>query len=157
MLTKEQFLLGMGKLQAGLDKKDIDPEVVDVYWERLNNRLNPQQWERAVNYLVDTSKYFPRICEILEAADLGRPAAEDLWGRLLVAAEDGKKPPLDAPTEVALLAVGGWQAFQVTPYDELKFMFKMFKDTYLVAVKQEKAQVALPGPGEQSGQGVLEN
>lgn len=150
MLTKELFLLGMGKLQAGFEKKGLDPDVVEVYWERVQG-MDPQEWELAVNVCLDSHKFFPKISELLEAAQVDRPTPEEIWGKLLVAAEDGgEEPPewVDEPTKKALLALGGWENFTYTNYDDLRFLAKTFKEIYQVARKQEQA-LRVEGPEPQ--------
>ena len=144
-MDKPQFLDGMETLAAAYPDYALTEKTLAVYFEDLKH-LTAEEWQVALAQHRRTSKYFPKISELLEAGDAGRPAAEDIWGRLLVAAETGVKPPLDGPGETALLAAGGWEMFQITPYSELKFLFKAFKEVYQVAVKQEKLQATLPGP-----------
>jgi hypothetical protein len=149
-MTREDFAKGMYKLEIGLDRKEpFPPESAEVYWERLAS-LTPAEWELAVNFCLDNCRFFPKIVDLLEAAQAGRPGAEEIWGRLLVAAEDGGDLPewVDEPTKKALLATGGWDAFCVTNYEELRFFFKPFKEVYQVARKQEQA-LRVEGPEAQ--------
>jgi hypothetical protein len=37
----------------------------------------------------------------------------------------------------ALDSVGGWDQFKITPYDELKFLFKTFREAYLEGRSRE--------------------
>jgi hypothetical protein len=140
MLSEEQFVKGMAILIAAYPDYSCMPETVDVYREHLSH-LTPQEWELAVNSHIQNYKWFPKISELIAASQAGRPLPEEIWGRLLVAAEDGGDPPewVDEPIKKALLSVGGWDAFCITAYDELRFFFKPFKEVYQVARKQEQA------------------
>ena len=153
MLSDDQFDMGMGKLMAANKDYDCTPATIEVYRERIQSRLKPEEWEMAVNLCLDTLKWFPKISELLAAADSNRRTPEEIWAWLKKEAESGVKPELDGPTETALLAVGGWEDFSVTDYDDLKYFFKTFKEVYQVAAKQEQNLKALPA-GE--GQALLE-
>lgn len=146
MLSEDQFDKGLAKLASAFPDHKLSEASYEVYRERICSKVQPHEWEAAVNYLIDTGKFFPKIAEVFGAVRLLRPSAIDAWNYLLRAAEDGEKPKLDRPTEAALLAVGGWENFSTMDYDSLKFLFKTFKEIYLTS--QEMESYPLLGRGE---------
>ena len=152
-MREEVFREGM--LRLGLQWRDheMPPETVALYGERLE-RLSDREFVFAVNYCLDNCIFFPKISELLRAAANILPSVIDIWNKLLIAAETGKKPEMDAATEKAMEAVGGWDAFQYLPTDELHRRFKDFRAALLEARAQETlrlaggGQAALEGPEE---------
>jgi hypothetical protein len=133
VLTEKEFMAGMGVLMRAYPDYECTAGTVDVYRDRLCSRLTPKEWEAAVNRHLDTCKWFPKISEIFKAVqDLG-PSAQEVWSRLIAAAEDGEEPEMDAATAQALAVIGGWEEFSRTSYDALPFRFKEFKAAYLEA------------------------
>jgi hypothetical protein len=131
MLDRDSFLKGMAYLAAAYPDYEIKPETTEVYWERLKDQLTPPEWEWSINRHIETHKWFPKISEILEMVRASkRPPATLIWEKLKKAAESGVKPEMDQPTQVALAAIGGWEVFQYTSYDELRFRFAIFRDAY---------------------------
>jgi hypothetical protein len=65
------------------------------------------------------------------------PSPIDVWNRLIVAAEAGEKPEMEYATERALAFIGGWEQFSITSYDDLRFIFKAFREAYLEAQDRE--------------------
>lgn len=159
MLDRKNFLKGMGYLTAAYPDYEVKPETAEVYWERLNTRLTPQEWEAAVNRHIDACKWFPKVSELLQAVEALRPrppSAIDAWQTLMAAAPSGEEPEMDTPTRKAMNFVGGWEAICYTPTDQHPFMFARFKEAYLEAQERgrkadlliaiERYQAALPEP-----------
>ena len=157
-MTEETFIKGMYRLGLQWRDHEMPEDAVALYRERLS-RLTDREFERAVNHCLDTCTFFPKISELLKAVQDQGPTVIDIWNRLLAAAERGQKPEMDAATEKALAAIGGWEVFQYAPFDELQWRFKDFKaallesrarDT-LALVSGERA--ALEGPEEKPRRG----
>ena len=136
MLHDNVFHKGMALLGAAYPDYACTPETVDVYRERLC-RLTDQEFEAAVYRHIDTCKWFPKISELLGAVQSLLPSAIDVWTRLIAAAEAGEKPEMDEATKKALDFIGGWEQFSITSYDDLRFIFKAFREAYLEAQDRE--------------------
>jgi hypothetical protein len=132
VLSEEQFLKGMAVLMSAYPDYKCTADTVDVYRVVLRN-LSPQEFEKAVWVHITTLKWFPKVSELLDAVQGLKPSPIDAWNRLLAAAKTGKKPDMDAATEWALASLGGWEVFQYTSYEDLKFRLKDFKEAYLEA------------------------
>ncbi len=160
-MDKRIFKEGMKKLAAAFAEYELRDETLAIYYDRLHH-LSDQDWNRAINHHIDTGKWFPKISELLEGVaarvQASFPKPIEVWNGLITAAErnQNQKPEMDAATERALRAVGGWEKFTLTSYDELKWLFKEFKEVYLAAREQdaggrpELGQPAVPqieGPG----------
>ena len=153
-MTEETFIKGMYRLGLQWRDHEMPEDAVALYRERLS-RLTDREFERAVNHCLDTCTFFPKISELLRAVQDQGPTVIDTWNLLLAAAETGQKPELDAATEKALGVLGGWEAFQYTPLDDLQFRFKDFKGALLEArardnlalVGGERAALTAPEDG----------
>ena len=131
-MTEETFVKGMYKLGLQWRDHEMPEDAVALYRERLS-RLTDQEFEFAVNHCLDTCTFYPGISALLKAVQLLKPSPIGAWNRLLAVAETGQKPEMDAATEWALAAIGGWDHFQYTSLDELRWKFKDFKEAYLEA------------------------
>ena len=80
------------------------------------------------------------------------PSAVDVWNKLMEAAENGKKPELDAAAERALAFIGGFEVIQYTNTDDLRFRFKDFERAYLEGQTQELERLS----GRQESVAALE-
>ncbi len=139
MLTEKQFMKGMGILMNAYPDYECTPGTVDIYRERLRPRLTPQEWEAAVNRHIDTCKWFPKVSELLQAAQELLPSPLEIWNRLIAAAEDGEEnPEMDDAIRQAIAVIGGWEEFSRTSYDSLHYRFKEFKAAFLEARAQER-------------------
>ena len=139
-MDREVFLRGMGVLTACYPDYELKEETGETYWDFLRD-LNNLDFERAVKHHVSTCKWFPKVSELLNALQNQGPTPIDIWNRLLAAAETGQKPELDAATEKALAALGGWEVFQYAPFDELQWRFKDFKTALLEARAKESLRL----------------
>jgi hypothetical protein len=159
MLDRKNFLKGMGYLTAAYPDYEVKPETAEVYWERLNSRFTPQEWEAAVNRHIDTCKWFPKVSELFKAAEYLRPQPPspiDAWNLLIAAASSGEEPEMDQATRKAMDFIGGWEAICYTPTDQHRFMFAQFKLAFIEAQERERKadgliamvreQAALPEP-----------
>ena len=157
-MDRQIFGQGMAVLTGLYPDYELKDATMELYWSFLKGMEN-RDFERAVQHHVKTCKWFPKVSELLDAIRDQGPTVIDIWNRLLAAAETGQKPELDAATEKALAAIGGWEVFQYAPFDELQWRFKDFKaallesrarDT-LALVSGERA--ALEGPEEKPRRG----
>ena len=157
-MNRETFVKGMFVLQEAYEK-ELSQGTLDVYFEFLGH-LTPAQLERAARDHISQNPWFPKISELLGAvaAQVSLPFPIEVWNGLITTAERNQyqKPEMDAATERALRAIGGWEKFTLTSYDELKYLFKEFKQVYLAAREEdaggrpELGQPAAPqieGPG----------
>ena len=143
-MDRQIFGRGMAILTALYPDYDLKDETIELYWSFLKD-LGNVDFERAVKHHVSTCKWFPKVSELLQAVQAQGPTPIDIWNRLLAAAETGQKPELDAATEKALVALGGWDTFQYAPFDELQWRFKDFK----AALLEARARDSLAVGGEQ--------
>ena len=139
-MTPEVFAKALFILFAAYEKK-LDQDTVEVYYQFLNH-LTPEQLERAAKRHITRSPYFPKVSELLQAVREDLASATDVWTRLLKAAEDGEKPLMDAATERALDFIGGWEQFQITSYDDLRFRFRDFEKVYLEGQTRELERIS---------------
>lgn len=120
--------------------------------------MDDQDFEQAIKNHVRTCKWFPKVSELLQAAEDLRPkppSAIDAWNMLIVAAPSGKEPEMDHATRKAMDFIGGWDAICYTPTDQHRFIFAQFKLAYIEAQERERKadilismareQAALPG------------
>lgn len=137
-MKDEVFYKGMAKLGAAYPDYECSASTVEVYRDMLQ-RLSDLEFEAAVNHHILTHKWFPKISELAVAAQVSLPTPIEVWNSLITAAERNQyqKPEMDAATERALRAVGGWERFTMTYSDELKWLFKEFKEVYLAAREQD--------------------
>jgi len=145
MLSEEVFLTGMKRLSDAWPDFPLGKGTTELYRERLD-RLSDREFTFAINWHLDTGKWFPRISELIDATQALQPSVIDIWNRLIAAAEIGQEPEMDGPTKIALEAIGGWEHFQYTLYDDLHWQFKDFKVAFLEA--RARDNLALVG-GEQ--------
>lgn len=145
-MDREVFKQGMLILSALYPDYPLKEETIELYWSFLKD-LGNVDFERAVKRHVSTCKWFPKVNELLQAVQAQGPTVIDTWNLLLAAAETGQKPELDAATEKALAALGGWDNFQYAPFDDLQWRFKDFKAALLEA--RARDTLALAG-GEQA-------
>lgn len=132
------FAKGMGVLTALFPDYPLKEDTIDVYWGFLKG-YPAKAFEVAVTNHVTKNKWFPKLSELVEQMEQPDPSPKEVWQKLITHAEHGEMPILDAATERALKAsVGDWETFIVTPYDELKFLFKEFKEVYQAAREEER-------------------
>jgi hypothetical protein len=136
MLNEEVFHKGIALLMAAYPDYECPSTTVDVYRERLG-RLTDKEFEAAVYSHIDTCKWFPKISELLGAVQSLLPSAIDVWTQLIAAAEAGEQPEMDEATKMAMDFIGGWEQFNIASYDDLRFIFKAFREAYLEAQYQE--------------------
>jgi hypothetical protein len=136
-MDKQIFIRGMAILAAGYPDYPLKDETMDLYWEFLQ-KMDNLTFERAVKGHISTSKWFPKISELMEAYKNQQPTPLDTWSRLIAAAEVGTKPEMDKATERALRFIGGWEQFCITSYDALQYRFKDFREAYLEAREQDE-------------------
>lgn len=139
-MNREIFVKGMFILQEAYEK-ELSQGTLDVYFGFLGH-LTPEQLEGAARKHISKNPWFPKINELLEAAAArgSLPTPIEVWNGLIAAAErarPGEKPEMDVATERALGAIGGWDKFLLTSYDELKWLFKEFKEVYLAAREED--------------------
>jgi len=130
-MDRETFVKGMYILQEAYEK-ELSQGTLAVYFEFLGH-LTPAQLEKAARKHISKNPWFPKINELLQAAQDSQPTPIDVWHHLIAAAKAGVKPEMDYATERALSAIGGWDRFQYTSFDELRWLFKEFKAAYLEA------------------------
>ena len=151
-MDKKQFLDGMDKLTAAYPDYPLSEQTLALYFEDLGN-LSPQDWDHAITLHRRQFKWFPKISEllghVLTLRNAGRPSAAERWGQLLVLASRGAPAPTDTPTVRALLTVGGWDAFQFSPVDDLNFRRKEFERVYTEALAEEDRGALLGIEGTQ--------
>ena len=155
-MTEEGFLKGMFKLNLQWRDHEMPADAVALYRERLG-MLTDQEFMAAVNHCIDFGDgWYPEISDlkryVLTLRNQGRPSAAERWGQLLELASRGAPAPKDIPTVRALSTVGGWDAFQFSPVDDLNFRRKEFERVYAEAMAEED-RGALLGL-EQTGQPV---
>ncbi|CAO0822452.1 conserved hypothetical protein [Desulfarculales bacterium] len=145
-MNYEVFKKGMLVLTALYPDYALKEGTMDGYWEFLQH-LGPREFELAVKSHISKHKWFPKVSELLEAGQPLEPDPQEIWAGLIAWAEADIKPELDFATQRALDTVcGGWGKFKVTPYDELKFLFKNFKEAHLHArAVQKRGQELLGG------------
>lgn len=131
-MDREVFGRGMVILESLYPDYPLKTETIDGYWGFLQH-LSNLDFERAVKHHISTCKWFPKVSELLQASRAHLPTPIDVWNRLIRAAELGQEPELTAPETAALGAIGGWEAFQVTSFDDLHFRFKDFRSALLGA------------------------
>jgi hypothetical protein len=136
MLNEAVFHKGIALLMAAYPDYECSSATVDVYRERLC-RLTDQEFEAAVYRHIDTCKWFPKISELLGAVQSLLPSPIDVWTQLIAAAEAGEQPEMDGATKKAMDFIGGWEQFSITSYDDLRFIFKAFREAYLEAQDRE--------------------
>ena len=144
------FNKGMAILGAAYPDYECSPATVDIYRERLQ-KLSDLDFERAVYHHIDTCKWFPKVSELLQASRAHQPTPIDVWNRLLRAAEAGQEPELTGPEAAALSAIGGWETFQITSFDDLHFRFKDFRVALLEVRAREN--LALAGSEQKAVEG----
>jgi hypothetical protein len=74
MPTEDSFIKGMYKLANGWPDHDLPVATIELYKEKLSS-LTDEDFEKAVNRCIDTCRYFPKIRELLKAADVGKSTA----------------------------------------------------------------------------------
>ena len=132
-MDREQFAAAMFILGAAYERQ-LNQDAMEVYYSFLKH-LSPEKLEAAARRHISRSSYFPKINELLEASRENQPSPIEAWQQLIVAAKDGEKDPnMDSPTRQALAFIGGWEAFNMLTYDDLKFRFKDFQTAYLEAL-----------------------
>jgi hypothetical protein len=129
MLNIDDITKGMAILSNAFSQKEISAGMMAVYHEAMNrNDVDPYEFEAAVWKCIENCKFFPTIAEILHF--LPRPDALASWNRLIESAEAGTTPVLNKMEEAALAALGGWDKFQFTSYDDLLRHFRDFKSAF---------------------------
>jgi hypothetical protein len=146
-MNEQEFMKGMAYLTNAFPEVDIKEGTLEVYFDMLKT-ISAKDFEKAIRAHLSKCKWFPRISELIDLAIPELPSPRDAWVNLVLAAETGVKPELDAPTEAGLKAVGGWEVLQFTEYNDLGYRFRDFKDAYLAAVARGKSKKLLIG-GEQ--------
>lgn len=141
-MDRKAFAKGMFILTTAY-KEEFSRDQMNVYYSFLNH-LTPAQLEKAARRHIAKSSWFPKINELLQAAQEFRPTPMGAWNKLAEAAETGKKPELDYATEQALTAIGGWEAFCYSSYQDLKYWVNDFKHAYLTAQAREEEVVNMP-------------
>ena len=141
-MDRQVFGRGMAILTALYPDYELKDETIELYWSFLKG-LGNKDFEQAVKHHISTCKWFPKVSELLQAVQDRGPTVIDIWHRLLHAAETGVLPELDEPSRLALAAIGGWDNFQYTLYDDLQWRFKDFKAALLEA--RARVHLALVG------------
>src|SRR5208337_3143852 len=120
------FNRGMALLMAAYPDYDCSPATMDIYREFLSH-LSNLDFERAVKTHISKCKWFPKVSELLDVIRAQRPTAIDAWNFLLKAAERGWKPvEMDKAMVAGLEAVGGWEKFSYTPFNDLGYAYTRF-------------------------------
>lgn len=155
-MNEQTFAQGMALLSASYPDYPVRDETTEVYWSFLKDMDN-LDFEWAVKRHISQSSWFPKISELLKAAQERLPTPIDVWNGLIAAAEDGVKPEMDRATEKALAVIGGWEEFSRTPYDSLHYRFKDFKAAFLEArASQEHETVEMQPEIEGAGRSTLQ-
>jgi hypothetical protein len=138
MPTERAFARGMAVLAAAYPEFNLQPATLQVYRDRLA-RVSDQDFEAAINRHLDSSKWFPKVSELLAQVEALSPPllGSDSWGRLLEAAERSLPQPDLTPLELmALRSIGGWDRLCLSSYDDLKFR----RREYLSALEDSQGQ-----------------
>ena len=130
-MDKKTFSAGMKALTDAYPDYPLKDGTIELYWEFLQ-RFSKTEFLAAINQHLSKNKWFPKVSELLELMREPGPHPMEVWGRLINAAEDGWQPEMDQATKAALEAIGGWEKFKVTSYDELRFLYKRFEAVYQV-------------------------
>lgn len=157
-----QFLVRFGEIF----RQPITSPLVSIWMEHFAG-VSPEVLETALRRAEHESEFFPTPASVMKLIDRPEVESETLdaekawaglekrrreWGAdltpLFMAGELHHPPPLDAPTEYALAAIGGWSRFCDYDLDTYAFLrrdfiaaFKRFRETGgLLAPSREEAK-----------------
>lgn len=151
MIEKEQFITGMALL-SGAFGREVDGPIQRAYYAVLSKQLTTAEFERAVSITLETETFWPS-----PAVLIGK-VKQDTQARALSALEHVNRVTgqaggyrflpvetfhreFDAPTRVAIAAVGGLGAIGNVSEDRYSTLQKKF-----VAAYSESLQPRIAAP-----------
>jgi len=122
--------------------KELPHITVKGYWEVLN-KYTEEAFSKAIVQHIQRGKFFPKpadLIELIEGTDSQN--AGSVWASLIAFAEKGtgERPKLDAKTDRAVSAIGGWTTISHCPYAQLQWVEKRFKEAYDSASSEERRE-----------------
>ncbi len=138
MLSKKAFTAGMYALSKFFpEMSDVveDPETSKL-WYRMLKDLDDDAFERAIEYVVKTSHYPPKVADIRSAAidSLPNETAEEAWNKVMdhLHSADGYwcPPELDDWKAREALKAIGWESLQMMTVDQKPVIRAQFIKIY---------------------------
>lgn len=149
MLSPDVFGEGYKKLCSLLKKpEELEPAAL---YKFLSTRLNDDNFMDAVDRVLETQKFFPKPCELIEAASsaLSKKANFE-WNEFVdfVASDRNLIDYRVTPTGYyAFRSIGGSTTVRSCSVDRLHYLKAQFIETYLHAIATNK-QAPLPAKAE---------
>jgi hypothetical protein len=143
MNERDLLLRKLGEMQLAFPGKEITTETIAVYAHRLS-MMPTDAVCAAIDRLMDTSRFFPTIAEIKEAAaaDPTAPLADEAWAEVLKEAKrvgwnrprilhggtwyDPPKRQFSHPAIEAAVEAVGWEMICMTPADKISHVRHAF-------------------------------
>lgn len=146
MLSPDVFKEGFQALCSFLKKpEELDPAAL---YKFLSPRLSDGNFLDAVDRVLETQKFFPKPCELIEAANsvsIGKAGFEwNEFADFVTASESSLIDYRVTPTGYyAFRAIGGTMTIRNCSVDRLHYIKTQFIEAYLHAIATNK-QIALP-------------
>ena len=128
-MTIKEFSAAYAKLCMAFNQEAAEGQMA-VYYDFLKD-YPMEKIIDAVNIIVGTKKFFPKVSEIIEILRSNIAAeAEEAWNQALRSAEVAGRLPISNAVARALNAVGGMIKLRDCPTDDLHWLRKEFIDAY---------------------------
>lgn len=145
---KPEFLRILTGLAAVKPGKPLTPEGLAMYWLALAD-WSLDDFRRAAAHLACAVEFMPNPYHFAQLRKASGITAGEAWERVLqaVRAMNAYTPvSIDARTDRAVRAMGGYWRLAMTNSDQMSFRAREFAEHYEQADQAEAARAALPAP-----------
>lgn len=152
MSDKQRFAESMAFTAAAVGKT-LDTRTYEVYWQILKD-YPIADIEAAFQRLARTSKWFPRVAEIIELITPGEPDLEQIavaaWDNVFSLLHDSRTAARrcsDPSSAEVVNALGGWTTLGRKSVEELVWVQKEFVRRYVTHQQTKVAPIRRIGHG----------
>ena len=139
-----RILTGLSSVKPG---KPLTPEGLGVYWLALSD-WPLDEFRSAAAHLARSVEFMPNPYHFEQLRQSAQPTASEAWERVLTAIRSMNQydpVSLDARTDQAVRAMGGYSRLAMTQTDAMPFRAREFAQLWADGAQAEEARTALPG------------
>lgn len=147
-MTREIFLKGISLLNRGFKPHQWEDDTLEV-WYRVLSDIDDKDFQKAVLWLLNNSKFFPTVAEIRETVrnlSVHVKTGDEAWGEVLKAISlygSYSEPEFSDPITALAVERIGWLSICRSNESDLPIIRAQFRNLYNNIKENQKTNIEI--------------